>query len=213
MSINSDDSSGYAYEGCGLNDSHEYLLPAITSILDGIKANLDGAERLFELGCGNGSIARELDQRGWLVVGVDASEQGISIARTAHPHLKLELGSAYDDLVGKYGRFPVVLSLEVVEHVYFPRKYAATIFDLLESGGYAVLSTPFHGYWKNLALALTGRLDRHFTALWDNGHIKFWSISTLRTLLEETGLRDLRYMRVGRIAPLAKSMIVVARKP
>lgn len=213
MGDSTDGIAGYVYEGPSLNDSHKYLLPAVTGILEGVRTRLGGRARLFELGCGNGSVARELSNLGWDVVGVDPSEQGVANARRAYPHLNLERGSAYDDLGTKYGRFPMVLSLEVVEHVYFPRKYAATVFNLLEPGGYAVISTPYHGYWKNVALALTGKMDSHFTALWDHGHIKFWSIRTLSTLLEEAGLRDLRFTRVGRIAPFAKSMIVVARKP
>lgn len=106
-----------------------------------------------------------------------------------------------------------MISLEVVEHVYAPRDYARTLFDLVEPGGTAIVSTPYHGYLKNLALALTGRMDRHFTALWDHGHIKFWSIPTLTTLLTEAGFENIRFHRVGRIPALAKSMIAVAQKP
>ncbi len=75
------------------------------------------------------------------------------------------------------------------------------------------MSTPYHGYWKNLAMAVTGKLDAHFTALWDGGHIKFWSMRTLRALLEEAGFVDVEFTLVGRIKPLAKSMIAVARRP
>jgi 2-polyprenyl-6-hydroxyphenyl methylase/3-demethylubiquinone-9 3-methyltransferase len=31
------------------------------------------------------------------------------------------------------------------------------------------LSTPDHGYLKNLALALSGKIDSHLSALWDDG--------------------------------------------
>ena len=79
-------------------------------------------------------------------------------------------------------------------------------------GGVAIISTPYHGYLKNLALAVSGRLDRHFTALWDHGHIKFWSIETLSKLLREAGFNRLEFRRVGRIPPLAKSMIAIARR-
>ena len=144
---------------------------------------------------------------------MDPSHEGIAAAKVAYPALNLEEGSAYDDLAESYGRFPVVLSLEVVEHVYAPRDYARTLFDLVEPGGTAIISTPYHGYWKNLALAVSGKLDRHFSALWDHGHIKFWSMETLTSLLNEAGFRDVRFRRVGRIPPLAKSMIAVARKP
>ena len=144
---------------------------------------------------------------------MDPSSEGISIAARTYPNLQLKEGSAYDDLVSIYGRFPVILSLEVVEHVYAPREYARTLFDLVEPGGTAIISTPYHGYLKNLAIALTGKMDTHFTALWDHGHIKFWSIQTLSVLLKEAGFGDIRFVRVGRIPPLAKSMIAIACKP
>ena len=75
-----------------------------------------------------------------------------------------------------------------------------------------MLSTPYHGYLKNLALAVVGKWDRHLTALWPGGHVKFFSIATLRTLLLEAGFNDIRFIRVGRLPPLAKSMIAVVRK-
>lgn len=154
-----------------------------------------------------------LSQNGWDVTGADPSKEGIEQAHAAFPTLKLHHGSAYEDLPKKYGQFPVLLSLEVVEHVYAPRQYAETAYDLLCPGGTAIISTPFHGYWKNLTMALIGKMDAHFTALWDHGHIKFWSEKTLSALLTEAGFVEIRYQRVGRIPALAKSMIAIARKP
>lgn len=210
----STDISGYRWMNGDLNHSHGFLVPAVLSELSRLRASLDLSEgRLFELGCGNGSVAQVLSESGWDVTGVDPSVEGIAQAKAHHPHLKLFEGSAYDDLAAQYGRFPVVTSLEIVEHVYFPRRYAATLFDLLEPGGMAIISTPYHGYWKNLAMALTNKLDNHFTVLWDHGHIKFWSIKTLTALLTEAGFADIRVERVGRVPVLAKSMIAIARKP
>lgn len=67
--------------------------------------------------------------------------------------------------------------------------------------------------WKvGLCRVLTVKLDTHFTALWDHGHIKFWSKNTLQQLLKDTGFRTVEFRRVGRIPCLAKSMIAIARK-
>jgi hypothetical protein len=60
---------------------------------------------------------------------------------------------------------------------------------------------------------LTGKFDNHFTALWDHGHIKFWSIDTLSVLLREVGFGEITAYRIGRVPALAKSMIAVARRP
>jgi 2-polyprenyl-6-hydroxyphenyl methylase/3-demethylubiquinone-9 3-methyltransferase len=200
---------GYRYTNAEASPAHEYLLPTITNILN----SEPGRRRIFEIGCGNGSVANELAAMGFDVTGIEPSCDGIAYAKSAYPSLNIFSGSAYDDLADQYGKYPIVISLEVVEHLYYPRKFATTIYDLLEPGGLAIISTPFHGYWKNLALSLTGKMDDHFTALWDGGHIKFWSMSTLSILLREAGLADISFLRVGRIPALAKSMIAIARKP
>jgi hypothetical protein len=75
-----------------------------------------------------------------------------------------------------------------------------------------VITTPYHGYWKNLALAVSGKLEGHFTALWDGGHIKFWSRRTLTRLLTDEGFEVTGFSGAGRIPYLWKSMILVARK-
>jgi 2-polyprenyl-3-methyl-5-hydroxy-6-metoxy-1,4-benzoquinol methylase len=132
--MNDDDITGYSYTHAELNQSHDALLPAVLRHLDDLSLSVK-EKRLFELGCGNGSVSHELTRRGWNVTGVDPSVEGIQQARVTYPDLKLQNGSAYDDLSGKYGQFPVVLSLEVVEHVYAPRDYARTTFGLLSGGG------------------------------------------------------------------------------
>ena len=206
-----DEISGYKYDDATLNESHGYLLPAVLAELEAMQQRPQ-ALRVMDLGCGNGSVTEMLHRRGHPVVGVDPSDEGVRMARETYPHLQIERGSAYEPLTEKYGRFDVVVSLEVVEHVYSPRKYAATVHDLLNPGGIAIISTPYHGYCKNVVLAVTGKMDKHFTALWDHGHIKFWSEKTLRALLEEAGLTAVRFRRVGRVPLLEKSMVAIARK-
>jgi len=36
-------------------------------------------------------------------------------------------------------------------------------------------------------------MDRHFTVLWDHGHIKFWSRKTLTQALQETGFTSIAF--------------------
>ena len=199
----------YTYNDASATYANAYLWPA----LKGFIASRDWPDRrAFDLGCGNGATSRMLmDDHGFSCAGIDASESGIAQAR--HNGVAADVGSAYDDLAARYGRFPLVVSLEVIEHCMEPRAFARTAFDLIAPGGCGFISTPYHGYWKNLALAVTGKMDAHFTVLWDGGHIKFFSIATMRQLMAEIGATELRFVRVGRLAPFAKSMVCIIDKP
>jgi 2-polyprenyl-6-hydroxyphenyl methylase/3-demethylubiquinone-9 3-methyltransferase len=151
-----------------------------------------------------------LASEGYSVTGVDPSVSGIEIAkRHEGPELRFEVGSTADDLAGKFGRFPVVVSLEVIEHCPSAREFMRSFASLLAPGGVGLISTPFHGYLKNLALVASGRFDRHFDPLWENGHLKFFTESKLRQLFQETGFSRNELHRVGRIPILAKSTLAV----
>ena len=76
-----------------------------------------------------------------------------------------------------------------------------------------LLGTPYHGYLKNLVLAATGKMDAHFSALHNGGHIKFFSVSTLSRLMRAHGFDDLSFTFYGRAPWLWKNMICHARKP
>src|ERR1035438_9032616 len=85
-----------------------------------------------------------------------------------------------------------VISVEVIEHVYDPRGMLTNISSLLKTGGTLVLTTPYHGYLKSLAIAIAGKCDSHYNPLFDGGHIKFWSHRTLAAALSECGRSEER---------------------
>ena len=188
--------------------ANAYLWPALKKVICG--RNWPD-RRAFDLGCGNGATCGMLSDLGFSVTGVDASQSGIAQARAAFPNVRVHVGSAYDDLTAIYGTFPLVVSLEVVEHCFDPRSFAKTFLRLIAPGGIGFLSTPYHSYLKNLALAISGKMDSHFTALWDGGHIKFFSMKTLGSLLREAGANNVSFMRAGRTPVLAKSMIAIVQ--
>ena len=49
-------------------------------------------ERVADIGCGPGRAAAFMAARGLDVVGVDISQAMLSVARSAHPHIKFEEG-------------------------------------------------------------------------------------------------------------------------
>lgn len=192
----------------GSSPSHAILVPAVVRTL-----RQKSIHRVFDLGCGNGYVDYVLRQNGIETTGVDPSETGVAFANQTYPDLSIHAGSAYDDLAASWGQFAAVISLEVVEHLYNPQQWAQTAFDLLEPGGVLIASTPYHGWLKNVLIAVTGKFDAHVNPLYLHGHIKFWSTKTLGELLAAAGFVNTRFERVGRIPQVAASMIACAEKP
>ena len=103
--------------------------------------------------------------------------------------------------------------MEVIEHLYQPRAFVLFIRSILEAsgGGQFIVTTPYHGYRKNLTIAAANKMDHHLSALWEGGHIKFWSRRTLAILLREAGYRQLAFTGAGRIPYLWRHMVFSAR--
>jgi 2-polyprenyl-3-methyl-5-hydroxy-6-metoxy-1,4-benzoquinol methylase len=190
----------------GSVESHSYLLPTILDILKEISPR-----RILDLGCGNGGITAALASAGYDMLGIEPSLDGIDSARKSHPNLSFIRGSAYDDL-SIHGKFDVIVSAEVIEHLYSPQLMIDNCHKALNPGGYLILTTPYHGYFKNLAISVVDGWDKHFTALQEHMHIKFWSKRTLSQLLEGNGFSRPKWKNVGRIPMLAKSMIATVKK-
>jgi 2-polyprenyl-6-hydroxyphenyl methylase/3-demethylubiquinone-9 3-methyltransferase len=188
--------------------NHQFLMPHLIQILG--KGN---GKSMIDLGCGNGSLTAVFADRGYEIVGVDVAGTGIKHAQTTRPDLDFRAhdisGPLPQDL---RQQFDVALSIEVIEHLYLPRELFRRADESLVPGGSLVISTPYHGYLKNLALAATNKLDSHWGPAWDYGHIKFFSRATLTSLAAECGYRLESFHRAGRIPSLAMSMIGVFRK-
>ena len=185
-------------------------------LYDDLKSLIGSQEHtILDVGCGNGLMANTLIDEGYAVYGTDGAETGIEIANRRHSGHFFVQDLSSDILPTELQniKFDMIISTEVVEHLYDPRKYIEFCKDVLlkNGGGEIVISTPYHGYLKNLVMAMAGKMDAHFTVLWDGGHIKFWSRKTLTQLLEESGFEVVEFKGSGRFPYLWKSMFIKAR--
>ena len=203
--------SEYGFTDARESHMHSRFLPHVFEFAAGLTPGM----RVLDVGCGNGFTCGEFLKRGWKVVGIDLSEQGIAIARISHPQARFEVLPADNDLLANLGEVPfdLVVSTEVIEHVYAPKAYVAACFHALRPGGRFICTTPYHGYLKNLALSALNGWDTHANPLWDCGHIKLWSRATLSTLLTAAGFKSLRFRGAGRMPYLWMTMVICADKP
>lgn len=210
--MNTDSLNAYGWGTAEGPASCGYIAPRVVTELQAI-----GAKRVLDLGCGNGSLAGLLARAGLDVCGIDRDEEGVSIARAQHPGARFFRMGVDDDpatLLAHEAPFDAVVSTEVVEHLYSPHLLPRFAHAVLRPGGQLIVTTPYHGYLKNLAIAVTGHWDHHHTVLWHGGHIKFWSRATLTELLRTEGFEVQAFGGVGRLPYLWKSMVMRAvRRP
>jgi 2-polyprenyl-3-methyl-5-hydroxy-6-metoxy-1,4-benzoquinol methylase len=200
----------YEYKGVEPRGSHGYLVPELDRIISGLEWP-KGAPAL-DFGCGNGILTHWLSSKGFKPVGVDLSRSGVAVAREAYPDVRFSNDLSVDN-ISRLGPFDLAICVEVLAHCCEPSIEVEKIFKALKPGGTLLLVTPYYGYLKNLVLAITGQLDHHLTALDAGGYVRFFSQATIAQLLEQAGFGSVAVSRFGRIAPLAKVMIVTARKP
>lgn len=194
----------------GPREIHAHLTRPVVQQL-----NEAGAHSVLELGCGSGWFSGALDRCGFDVSGADRDEARLRLARQHQPRLRFHridpMADSHDAALLR--RFDAVVAIDLVDRVPAPRRLIATALALLRPGGLLVVSSTFHGYSKNLALALTGRLDVRWDPLLDDGRTKCFSRATLTALLSEFALNDMHYETVGRIPMFARAMLMSAHVP
>lgn len=188
-----------------LTDVHLFLLSKIEKLLS-------KKETILDAGCGYGAITNYLLGKGYNIYGVDDSENKIIYLNQNHPGRFSIMDLTKETIPAELSsiHFDTIISTEVIEHLYAPRKFILLCKSLLGENGRLIISTPYHGYLKYLTISILGCMDSHLEALTDRGHIKFWSKKTLTKLLKEQGFKVTQFIGCSRFPYLWKSMILIA---
>jgi 2-polyprenyl-3-methyl-5-hydroxy-6-metoxy-1,4-benzoquinol methylase len=198
----------YGYTNNEPSHTFFYLQSALFSMLDK-RTN----RCILDLGCGNGHLVSYLIKQGYNAYGTDASENGIAIAKKEYPDRFFVQDLSTGKLPVELQNLPfdTIISTEVIEHLYNPEGFIDFCKNALQPNGELVISTPYHGYWKNLMLSIFNKWDAHLGPTWHGGHIKFWSRKTLSQLLMDKGFSIVTFKGCGRVPYFWKSMVIKAR--
>lgn len=100
--------------------------------------------RILDIGCGGGLLSEPMARLGATVVGADAAERNIPVAKVHAEAQGLEIDYRHttaEALAASGEVFDVVLAMEIVEHVADPPAFIATCRALLKPGGLMIAST------------------------------------------------------------------------
>jgi len=152
--------------------------------------------RAADVGCGAGLLAEPLARLGAAVTAVDAAGETIAAARRHAAGQGLEIDYRVGGVEALDGRYDLVASLEVVEHVADVRAFVQALADALAEGGLLILSTPNRTWWSRLVMIGigegTGAIPRG-THDWN----RFLTPDELCALLGDAGLEALDVTGLG----------------
>lgn len=100
--------------------------------------------RILDIGCGGGLLCEPMARLGATIVGADAAERNIPVAKVHAEQAGLDIDYRFTtaEAMAEAGeQFDVVLNMEVVEHVADPLAYLTACQQLLKPGGLQVCST------------------------------------------------------------------------
>ncbi|OUU51303.1 MAG: hypothetical protein CBC25_05780 [Pelagibacteraceae bacterium TMED65] len=169
-------------------------------------------KKILDIGSGNGYFCNILKKYCDRIDGIEPSLRGYEISKKEYSDLNFYNKSCYDNPEDFKNNYDLVISTEVIEHLYYPSKLIQFARECIKDKGYLIITTPYHGYLKNLAISIINGWDKHFTVDRDGGHIKFWSIKTLNNLLEINNFKVIKNNGVGRLPYLWKGLITLAKK-
>lgn len=142
----------------------------------------------LDVGCGAGLLCEPLARMGAAVTGVDAAPENIEAAKAHAAQSALAIDYRSGELAAQgLGKFAVITSMEVIEHVTDPAAFIAELARHLKPDGLLLLSTPNRTAASRLFLVEAaerlGQVPRG-THDWD----QFLTPEELTALLAEAGL-------------------------
>lgn len=195
---------------------------------------LDKADRLLDVGCGDGSLIFKARDKFNEVYGIDVSpsriEQAEKTAVTKFPNddaIHFSVSNINDEFDFPDGMFDTVTSIAVIEHIFDPYFVVEQIHRILKKDGIFIINVPNIAYLRHRMHLAFGKLPVTSSSLnwkqigWDGGHLHYFTKKSLCNLLTECGFEILKITGSGLFAKfrnfypslLTGDICIKARKP
>lgn len=203
----------HSYEVSNLEPTRENK-KIYAAIIDCVRALKPSS--VLEIGSGMGMLGDMIRQMGIRYVGLEPDAAQLRLCHQRYPELNIFEGSCYEP-AEKYGlgEFDLVISTDVIEHLYLPRHLVSFKKTHVRKGGHVLTCTPeFGSYWKNIMYSIFAKWDLVHSPLWDGGHIKFFSRKWMLQIFEEQGFVDFQWRTITNvnIPIIPMSMICICRR-
>lgn len=150
-------------------------------------------KNIIDIGCGAGTLCFYIANKGINVLGIDISSSAINVCQKSSRSLNLDKLAKFkvvnfpEESVGE--KFDLVILTEVIEHINNDSLALEKIFNMLNKGGVAIITTPS----LNAPLYKLGYANNFDKKV---GHLRRYTIESLSKKCEDSGLRVIETEKV-----------------
>ncbi|CAB1065082.1 3-demethylubiquinone-9 3-methyltransferase [Olavius sp. associated proteobacterium Delta 1] len=178
------------------------VIPRVEKVLDLCSKYRIASEAILEVGAGFGTFCREVAVRGAFnrVVAIEPTpdlantcrEKGIEVIESSIENVDFSNGDKFD----------VVVSFEVIEHLFSPKSFLAACWNVLKDDGIIIVTCPNAKGFDFITLG-------SFCNSADHEHLNYFNPVSLTLLLQRCGFEMLECLTPGRLdAELVRKKIL-----
>jgi SAM-dependent methyltransferase len=178
-------SGAAAQQGCRPGSYYVQARPDVAALVPA------ECRRILDVGCGTGELGRLLQARGHQVVGIELAAE---MAEQARAHLD-EVLTGDVEVAGfpfPPESFDAILFADVLEHLVDPWRALRAAAEVLAPCGVVVASIPNLQNIDVIRRLLRGRWEYRERGITDFGHLRFFTLHTIRALFTQAGLELVR---------------------
>ena len=162
------------------------------------------AKRILDIGCGRGYLGRTLKSaRSVEIVGVELNP---SMAEEASIYLDRVFTADVETFALPYPPefFDCIIMADILEHLVDPWQTLARYVPFLSPDGVLVLSLPNVQHYRVIGHLILGEWEYQESGILDSGHLRFFTLKSLKALLKSADLEPFQIERIYRARPVAR---------
>ncbi|MHA1377704.1 MAG: class I SAM-dependent methyltransferase [Candidatus Helarchaeota archaeon] len=144
---------------------------------------------ILEVGCATGYLTRKFKEKNCKVTGIEIDPNSAEFAKPYCEQFIVGDIEEMSDLPLEKSYFDFILFADVLEHLKYPLKTLVKLKRYLKSNGRIFVSLPNVANYRVRLNLLVGRFDYTEIGLLDKSHIRFFTISTSKQLIQNAGLK------------------------
>ena len=192
-----------------------------------IKQNIKSKKIVLDVGCNDGYIGDELIKEGNIVYGIDIVDKDLKRAKKRGLKVK-NVDVENQGFPYQSNFFDVVILADIIEHVFDTDALLKKSARVLRKGGKLIVTTPNIASLGRRLMLLAGispfveySLELPTNGLPSVGHVRYYTVPTLRNQLEYNGFKDvsiegdklyffLKSKALGKILPSFSTMLMAS---